>query len=262
MLIGFVCVVLFRDALGWLRMPSHSAPRLAADVLVRVAAAFGAYFFIVQVIEKRHAEELAWRKALPHTAAGVAAGVVLIGSVIGALWLGGAYVVTGTGSDVQWLRPLLVYGVGTAIIEEVIFRGVLFRLIDEAWGVWPALGISALFFGGVHIGNQNATLWTSFAIAVEAGVLLGVVYHVTRSLWACIGLHMVWNFLAGTVFGSPVSGMAPEASWLVAQFPGPVWLTGGAFGIEGSVLTVLLSLLLSGALLAAGAKYRLKGNTR
>jgi membrane protease YdiL (CAAX protease family) len=244
----------FKHLLGWFSLPPNAPLRLVADVLVRIVPSVLAYWIVVRFIEKRRMEELAPRDLLAHNILGITGGAVLIGSVIAALWIAGGYAVSGISADVAWLRPLLIFGFATAIVEEIIFRGILFRIVDDAWGLWPALIVSALFFGGVHIGNQNATWWTSFAIAVEAGVLLGVVYHVTKSLWACIGMHMSWNFLQGTVFGSPVSGMAPKSSWLVPQFSGPDWLTGGSFGIEGSVLTVLLSLVFSGVLLAAARR--------
>lgn len=251
---GFLHTLLLRDALGWSRMSPMAPQKIAADLLVRVVPPLLAYWLVVRFIELRRVQELDLRRLVPDNAIGFAGGALLIGAVMAILWAAGSYTAAPSGTDVQWLRPLLIHGVGTAIIEEVIFRGILFRILDEDWGLWPALIVSALFFGGVHIGNQNATWWTSFAIAVEAGVLLGVVYHVTRSLWTCIGLHMSWNFLQGTVFGSPVSGMAPASSWLSPQFSGPAWLTGGNFGIEGSVLTVALSLALSLALLAAGRR--------
>lgn len=244
-------LAILKPGLGWLGLHRDEPLRILADVLIRVVPSLAAYWCVVHFIERRRMPELALRRLLPDNAIGFAGGALLIGSVMALLWSVGAYEVTGTNASVQWVRPFLIFGVGTAIVEEIIFRGILFRLVEEGWGLWPALIVSALFFGGVHIGNQNASLGTSFAIAVEAGVLLGVVYHVTRSLWTCIGVHMSWNFICGTIFGSPVSGNPPPSSWLQPHFDGPAWLTGGSFGIEGSVLTVLLSLVFSAALLHA-----------
>jgi uncharacterized protein len=242
--------------LGWAGNDISRAEKNAGILVRQIVPVLAAYLIVVRFIERRAVDELAWRRVLPDGLLGFAGGTALLGAVIGVLWLAGCYSVTGFGADVNWSTGLLVVGLGTGIAEEIIFRGVLYRIIEERLGFRWAIAISALFFGGVHIGNTGATLWTSFAIAVEAGVLLGVVYHVTRSLPACIGLHMAWNFLEGTVFGSAVSGVAPKASWLVPQFSGPEWLTGGAFGIEGSVLTVVLSLAASGVLLAAHQKRR------
>ena len=77
--------------------------------------------------------------------------------------------------------------------------------------------------------NLGASLWSSTAIAIEAGLLLAMVYHLTRSLWACVGLHAAWNIMQGAVYGIPVSGN-PEDGFLVAKMTGPDWLSGGAFG--------------------------------
>ena len=171
--------------------------------------------------------------------------------VFGVLWLAGAYQVNGTNEDVHWAQGLFATGLVAAVSEEISFRGVLYRLVEERFGFRWALGVSAALFGALHFANPGATLWSCFAIAVEAGVLLGVVFHVTRSLWTCIGLHMAWNFLEGTVFGSAVSGSGGKHSLLAATFPGPDWLTGGRFGVEASVLTVALSIAASITLLAA-----------
>ena len=68
---------------------------------------------------------------------------------------------------------------------------MLFRIVEEGLGTWWALAISALLFGAIHIANPGATLWSSAAIAIEAGLLFGLLYHVTRSLPLCMGVHAV-----------------------------------------------------------------------
>jgi len=142
----------------------------------------------------------------------------------------------------------LVIGLGAGIGEEVVARGVIFRIVEEGLGTWWALLISALFFGIAHIFNPGATLWSSAAIAIEAGLLLGMIYHVTRSLWACVGLHAAWNIMQGTVYGIPVSGGAAKG-WLVSNRTGPDWLSGGVFGAEASVVALGVSLLVTVSLL-------------
>jgi membrane protease YdiL (CAAX protease family) len=237
--------------LGWIEKTAPEAQRIAAHLLRMIPPALIAYLVLVRLIEKRRPEELAWRKLLPHGLAGFAGGAVLLASVFGVLSLAGAYRIVDLNPGVNWALGVLVIGLGAGISEEIIFRGVLFRITDQALGLWPALGISALFFGGVHMGNPNATVWTSAAIAVEAGILLGMLYHVTQSLPACIGVHAAWNLFEGTVFGSAVSGVPTRESLFVPQFSGPEWLTGGSFGIEGSVITVALCLGAAAGLLVA-----------
>lgn len=131
---------------------------------------------------------------------------------------------------------------GVAVGEEVIFRGILFRWIDRRWGLTAALIVSALIFGLIHITNDNATLWGAIAIAVEAGLLLGAAYKWSGTLWLPIGIHWAWNYTQGNIFGFAVSGNDAGSSFLRVVADGPDLLTGGAFGAEASLLSVLLGL--------------------
>ncbi|GAB2596967.1 type II CAAX endopeptidase family protein [Ramlibacter solisilvae] len=224
-------------------------------VAVMVACTVGAYLFLARVIERRPPVELWPSRGLAHLTAGALAGLGLIALTVALLWLAGAYRIVGTRPGVDWWTPLLTVGLGTAIAEEIAFRGVLFRAVEEAAGTWWALGVSALFFGAVHGGNPGATFWSLAAIAIEAGLMLALVFHLTRSLPLCIGIHTGWNYSQGTVFGIPVSGTDAKG-WLISERPGPDWLTGGVFGAEASVLAVAVSALLSAALLAHAWRHR------
>ncbi|MES3001559.1 MAG: type II CAAX endopeptidase family protein [Pseudomonadota bacterium] len=240
-------------ALGLDKKDAPVLARRASYFLRQLIPFLGAYLFLVYVIERRKPVELAWSRVLPEGLAGLIAGLVFIASVVGIVWLAGSYVVTGTNPDVDWVRPLFLTGLGTAIAEELMFRGVLFRITEEGLGTWGALGISALFFGGVHIMNPGATVWSSIAIAIEAGVLLGLAYHLTRSLPLVMGIHMAWNFTQGTIFGIPVSGLK-EKGLLISTRPGSEWLSGGDFGIEASVVAVLVSIIASGLMIVAAQR--------
>ncbi|MFC5743926.1 CPBP family intramembrane glutamic endopeptidase [Dyella tabacisoli] len=207
-----------------------------------------AYLVLVRLIERRPMCELALRSIPTFGIAGLVSGAVLFSVVVAVLWLLGSYHVTGTRADVAWLPAVLVAGIGAGIGEEVVTRGVLFRITEEGLGTWSALAISAVFFGAMHIFNPGATVWSSVAIAIEAGLLLALIYHVTRSLWACIGLHAAWNIMQGTVYGIPVSGGAAEG-WLISNRTGPDWLSGGLFGAEASVVALLTCSIVTLALL-------------
>lgn len=146
-----------------------------------------------------------------------------------------------------WLSIIywLFYFLYVACSEELIFRGILFRMIDERFGLRWALAVSALLFGFAHFFQPNATVWSSVAIAIEAGVLLGVAFKYSGSLWLPIGIHWAWNFTQGNVFGFSVSGSAKTASVFDPTVCGPELITGGAFGPEASVITVVLCSLLA-----------------
>jgi hypothetical protein len=250
-----VIFLLVFHALGW----THGGTPLQVglgQLVGRVVPALAAYLVLTLLIERRTPQELLSRTALPRLLAGLAAGVLLFSAIIGVLWLLGAYRVVGVNPHAQWVSALLMVGIGAGVGEEIMFRGVLYRLVEEGLGSWAALIVSGLFFGAAHIGNPGATLWAGLAIAIEAGILFGLVFLLTRSLWICIGLHAAWNFTQGTVYGVPVSGFAADG-WLVSVRNGPAWLTGGAFGAEASVVALCLCLLVSVVLLRVALRHHL-----
>ena len=252
MALSFASGALLRP-LGWLGKDAPATLHGLAQFLMRAVPALLAYLLLVRFVERRAVTELAPRKLLPDGALGTLAGLLLFSAVVGVLYLLGSYHVTGTNPDVPWVPALLMVGLGAGIGEEIICRGVLFRIVEEGLGSWWALAISALFFGAAHIGNPGATLWSSAAIAIEAGLLFGLLYHVTRSLPVCMGVHAAWNFAQGTIYGIPVSGSQAEG-WLVSSRHGPDWLSGGVFGAEASVVALSLCTLCSLGLLAVALR--------
>lgn len=252
---GFMLVAQFGFlALDW----SKGAPALQRDLaqfIARALVPLAAYLVLVKLIERRPLAELAPRSLLPQGLLGVLIGLALFSAVVGVLWLLGSYRVIGTNPGAPWLGALLVVGLGAGIGEEILFRGVLFRIVEEGLGTWWALAISALLFGAMHIANPGATLWSSAAIAIEAGLLFGLLYHVTRSLPICMGVHAAWNFAQGTIYGIPVSGSKADG-WLISTRSGPDWLSGGVFGAEASVVALMLCTLCSLALLVVALRRR------
>ncbi|MEO6800767.1 MAG: type II CAAX endopeptidase family protein [Rhodanobacter sp.] len=249
MLVGFGMLVRgVSTMLGWTVKSASPLQHALGTLSVQLLPALAGYLILVKLIERRRVDELAPRDIPKFGTAGLVAGAVLFSLVVAVLWLAGSYHVTGTHPHVDWLPAVLVAGIGAGIGEEILVRGVLYRIVEEGLGSGWALVISALFFGAAHIANPAATLWSSAAIAIEAGVLLALMYAVTRSLWACIGLHAAWNIMQGTVYGIPVSGTRANG-WLVSYRTGPDWLSGGAFGAEASVVALALCLMLSVILL-------------
>ncbi|WP_326953758.1 CPBP family intramembrane glutamic endopeptidase [Amycolatopsis sp. NBC_01286] len=136
-----------------------------------------------------------------------------------------------------------------AVTEELLFRGVLHRILEQRAGSVIAIVVSSLLFGLTHLINGNATLWGTLAIAVEGGTMLAVAYTATRSLWLPIGLHFAWNWLQGGVFGTAVSGADSEPGLLRTVLSGPDALTGGSFGPEAGLFALLCCLVTTGLLL-------------
>jgi uncharacterized protein len=233
---------------GWMAASASPAQRAFAQMAAELIPTVLAYLILVLLIERRRVSELSLPAMITQGIPGFIGGFVLFSTVVGLLWLFGSYHVVGVNPNVDWLPEVLVVGIGAGIGEEILTRGVLFRATEEGLGTWWALAISAAFFGLAHIFNPGATWWSSAAIAIEAGILLALLFHVTRSLWACVGLHAAWNITQGAIFGIPVSGGRANG-WLVSTRTGPDWLSGGVFGAEASVVALATCSLVSVALL-------------
>jgi membrane protease YdiL (CAAX protease family) len=244
---------LLAQGIGWNLQALPPAGRMWLELLYRAGLPLLAYLALVKLVERRAVTELAPRQLVPGGLIGVLAGGALFSTVVGVLWLLGSYRVIGTNPGADWLPALLIVGLGAGIGEEIVCRGVLFRIVEEGLGTWWALLISALFFGVAHIANPGATLWAAAAIAIEAGLLFGLLYHLTRSLPICMGVHAAWNFAQGTIYGIPVSGTKADG-WLVSTRSGPDWLTGGVFGAEASVVALGACLLCTLGLLVVARR--------
>ena len=194
--------------------------------------------------ENQKAADLPLHRLAGDTAIGFGVGILFFILVTGCIALLGGYRVGSVNWDwnalVRSLFMFLVVGVG----EEVLFRGIVFRMIDDRWGTAVGLIASALIFGFVHITNDNATVWSSLAIAVEAGLLLGAAYKWSGTLWVPIGIHWSWNYFQGPIFGFAVSGNDTQ-SLITPVIQGSDWLTGGSFGAEASIPAFVLGLALA-----------------
>jgi|GEM_PF-315984 len=229
--------------------PGALAPTSLAGPLGQLVAAVVAYVVLAFVMESRvWPSELAPARSLG-LLKGMLVGAMLVCLTIGVLAVFGVYRVAGVNGAYNPWVDLLTLGLVAGVSEEIILRGVLFRLVEEGLGTWGAVAVSAAIFGVLHITNKDSSVWGTVAIALEGGVLLAAVYTVTRSLWWVIGAHLAWNVVQGPVFGSAVSGTGNAGGWLVADWHGPDLLTGGTFGIEGSVVTVVIGTLTGVALL-------------
>lgn len=238
--IWLVFTVMITQAIVKLLPANETLPVTVLSIAVVVLVAFFAYYAFVHIIEKRPVTELARPGALRELAMGILIGALLFTAVIGILWLLGYYKVGGINSLVVTV-PIFALAVLSGVFEEILFRGILFRIVEESLGTWLAILFSALLFGLLHLGNPNATLWAAIAIAIEAGILLAAAFVVTRRLWLVIGIHFAWNFTQGGIFSVAVSGHQMDGL-LQATLAGPELLSGGAFGAETSIFAVSVCL--------------------
>ncbi|PHV26679.1 CPBP family intramembrane metalloprotease [Janthinobacterium sp. BJB426] len=209
-------------------------PQLLAALLV-----WCGYHFYVRHIEKRQPDELAMPGMALELGCGLLLGaglVVLTFVVLAAL---GVYQLGG----VNALSVLLLFPLAELVLvgmaEEMMFRGVLFGVTARALGSKAAIVISSLVFALAHLPNAGFSLLAIIAL-VAYGVLQATLYMQTRRLWVCIGTHVGWNYCVSQVFSSTVSGHAATDGLLRGELLGNTMLTGGAFGVEASLVTVLL----------------------
>jgi membrane protease YdiL (CAAX protease family) len=196
------------------------------------------YAWVVRWTERRTPAEVARTGAAGALGRGTLVGLAMFAAVIANITLLGGYRVLGWGS-VGGAVALFGFMAAAAVTEEVLFRGILFRVLEGWIGTWAALTATGLLFGLSHLLNPNATLWSAIAIAVEAGGMLAAAYAATRTLWLPIGLHFGWNFAEGAIFGTDVSGRTGPDGLLRSVMSGPTALTGGEFGPEASLYTLV-----------------------
>tara|TARA_R110002167_G_scaffold56272_5_gene159799 strand:+ start:1137 stop:2051 length:915 start_codon:yes stop_codon:yes gene_type:complete len=241
-------------ALGWMvllsllvAVPSYSAigglaavlPEGAVSSLIASSAGailcLGLYGLLVRGVEARWPSELGLRAAPVELIAGLAVGTVMFTCVMGLMAVFGLYDIVWKGAATVW-EPL-GNSIQSGVVEEVLFRAIILRLVWRAFGPWAAFAFSAALFGFLHLTNPNATPFAAVCIAVEAGVMLGAFYALTGRIWVSIGVHAAWNFTQGYLFGAAVSGTSfgPSLATSTAREGFAAWLTGGPFGPEASV---------------------------
>ncbi|MEQ4300650.1 CPBP family intramembrane glutamic endopeptidase [Plantactinospora sp. B6F1] len=224
-------------------VPGNPWLSLALGVATAVAALL-VYGWVVRRTERRAVTELARAGAGARIARGALIGFAMFAAVIVNIAMLGGYHVHGMGS-VSGLVGLFGFMAAAATTEELIFRGLLLRLVEERLGTWLSLLLTGVLFGLIHLVNPDASLWGATAIAIEAGFMLAACYVATRNLWVPIGLHFGWNFAAGGIFSVVVSGNGESKGLLDATTSGPTLLSGGDFGPEGSLYTVMAGLVLT-----------------
>ena len=109
--------------------------------------------------------------------------------------------------------------------------------MEEKLGSYISLTISSVLFGALHLANPHSTLISSICITT-AGFLMGAAFIYSRNLWMPIALHFAWNFTQSGIFGAITSGNEKTKSLLEAKIQGPEFITGGAFGPEGSIQAI------------------------
>ncbi|MFE9812811.1 CPBP family intramembrane glutamic endopeptidase [Streptomyces sp. NPDC005548] len=207
-------------------------------------AAVGVYWLLMQRLAHRSTPEVGRRGAAREALFGGAIGLgfVLLSTLVIVMFGGYSFSWAGDGVFTVVVSAVVVQG-AAAVTEELMFRGVALQALEQMLGSRAAIVITGLFFGVAHLGAPSATAWSALCIALEAGVMLGAAFLWRRSIWFVVGLHFVWNVME-QLLGIPVSGHTSEGLFTV-DVSGGTWLTGGGFGLEAALVTLVVGSLIA-----------------
>lgn len=144
-----------------------------------------------------------------------------------------------------------------AFAEETLFRGYILRNLMDSFNRNLALLISALLFTLAHAFNPNLN-WMGCLNLFLAGILLGLPYIFSKNLWFPIALHFSWNFFQ-SFFGFNISGQ-PSYSLIEISMVEKNIINGGNFGIEGSILALILQVVFIFLVLHFISCHKVRGN--
>lgn len=217
----------------------HESPLIAIGITILMAAA-GILVYIAygRFIERREVSELAVQGMGKQYGMGLVLGAVLYTLCIIVLMVSGMYTVTGM-NPLSFLIPALAMALSSSVFEELFFRGVIMKSVEDLAGSWIAIAVSSPVFGFMHLLNPGGTLEGAIYISIEAGLLLAGAFLLTRKLWLCMGFHFGWNYTQSAVFSGVVSGGVSDPGLLQVTIDGPQFMTGGDFGVESSVLALV-----------------------
>ena len=240
MLLGPLLFLLMGISNGFWGIKFADRPAMAILMAALMAAiAIAVYVAFVRFIEQRPVHELALSKMSRELGLGLLAGAGLYTLCVLVLMALGVYRIEGLNPGALVL-PSVAMALSSGVFEELLHRGTIFRNAEDLLGSWIALLASALFFGFRHLGNADGNIIGALAITIEAGLLLAALYLLTRRLWLSIGFHMAWNFVQGGIFSGSVSGAFEQPGLFKAVIEGPELLTGGKFGMEATIVALLV----------------------
>lgn len=200
------------------------------------------YRLYTKYIDKRDCYEIGMKGLFRELGAGFIIGGGMVAIMVALMYGLGYYHIESFNENTKVLfDTFLARGMG-AFIEELLFRLILFRLFEKLAGTWYGLITIGLIFGALHYPNPNATLWSAAAIMISDLLLIGA-FVLTRRLWLVWGIHFGWNYIQNSVFGMANSGVQDMSHWINPVITGPGFVTGGAFGIEASPISILINLL-------------------
>ncbi len=198
------------------------------------------YIFLFKKYENRSITEFSFNKIGFNLGTGILLGVLIPSLTILIIYSNNGYSVASINAVWSIVSPLKM-AFSTAIILEILLRGITFRIIEEKLGSYIALIISALMLGLFHFLNPNSTVAMATGLSIQAGLLLGAAYMYSRNLWFPIAIHFGWRFIQSVIADATLSGDKISEMLMASKIEGFDWFTGFTFGPEGSIQAILFN---------------------
>ncbi|WP_105159366.1 CPBP family intramembrane glutamic endopeptidase [Streptococcus suis] len=169
-------------------------------------------------------------------------GAAMLTTCVLLMWGLGAIQVTSFQFSANLVGEFLILVLAWSIqgtTEELLTRGWMFSSLAAKYNIPVGILISSLFFSFLHLGNDGLSLIPLLDLTLFA-ILACLVMLKTGNIWVISGIHAAWNCFQGNVFAFPVSGTQAGQAFIAVETSGPDWLSGGAFGVEGSIISLLI----------------------
>ena len=177
------------------------------------------------------------------------------GLMVGLFLLAGVYIILLLLSNIQFieLNKDIDYGILFLLFlgfviqgmgEEVLCRGYIMVSLGRRFGLVAGVILNSLIFSLLHLFNDSISYISLFNIFV-VGIFFSLYMIYTENIWGVGAVHTMWNFAQGNIFGIPVSGIDVGESLIKSRMVGNSIISGGLFGIEGSIVTSVLFTVLT-----------------
>ncbi len=214
----------------------------SANIIMSIsdaAMALITYIFLFKFYEKRKIKELRVSSLGKYAVIGFATGLTLQSLFILIIYAAALYSIISI-NPLSFLIPGFMQALTAGFVAELLLCGIIFRLTEEKLGTVIALAFSSLLFAIAHGTIKGATLISIFATMMQAGIMLNAAYVFSRSLWLPIFLHFSWDFAEPAIYGGINPGIAFQKSLLNSKIAGHAFLTGGEFGPQNSIQSLIL----------------------
>lgn len=181
-------------------------------------------------------------------------GIFLISTIVLIISLNGSLLSINQ-PDIFQLANYFILFLAVSVVEELVFRGIILTKLTKSIPPFFSLLISSFLFASIHLFNLNITL-IAFINLILAGYLFGIIFLRTQNIWYVVGLHLTWNYCQGPIYGFEVSGFKVSSLFNVLDKSDYSFVTGGQFGLEGSVITSLLLLITIAFFLLTSSKLK------